>query len=199
MPTYRSAGRERQAQTTRDDIVRAARALFAERGYAGTSMADLAAPSTSPCSIYASCGSKRELLVARPDRFRGRRPALNEQMGRRARRRTCCGRRRLTRQINERCGDIIAALESAAEVEPDVAEALAEGLCRHRDGTARMAKGLGQMGALRKGVSVKQAAAIIAVTTSTPTYVQLTRDHGWSFDACERWVIESLTEQLLAA
>jgi AcrR family transcriptional regulator len=203
MPTYRSARRERQAQTTRDDIVRAARALFAERGYAGTSMADLAAAAdVAVPTIYASCGSKRELLLALLDRIDSEAdvPALNEQMGKaRSAPDLLAAGARLTRQINERCGDIIAALESAAEVEPDVAEALAEGLRRHRDGTARMAKGLGQMGALRKGVSVKQAAAIIAVTTSTPTYVQLTRDHGWSFDACERWVVESLTEQLLAA
>jgi hypothetical protein len=60
-----------------------------------------------------------------------------------------------------------------------------------------MAQQLGKLGALKSGVSVKKAAAIISVSTSSETYTELVGDHGWSYDAVERWVIQSLTEQLL--
>jgi hypothetical protein len=41
---------------------------------------------------------------------------------------------RLTRAFQERCGDIIAALFSAAGAEPELADAVAEGQRRHREG-----------------------------------------------------------------
>jgi AcrR family transcriptional regulator len=201
MATYRSARRERQAEATRADIVRAARTLFAERGYGGTSMADIAAAAdVAVPTIYASLGSKSKLLFELLELIDSEAdvPALNAKMGTAASAaEVLAAGARLTRQINERCGDIIAALTSAAQIDPAVAEALAEGQRRHRDGTARMAQRLMRLESLRKGVTTKHAAAVIAVTTSSATYAQLTGDHGWSYDDCERWVIESLTEQLL--
>jgi AcrR family transcriptional regulator len=201
MATYRSARRDRQAQTTRADIVHAARTLFAERGYAATSMNDIAtAADVAVPTIYASCGSKRELLLALLDLIDAEAgvPELNHRMEEAATAlEVIAAGARQTRQLNERCGDIIAALVSAAQVEPDVAAALAEGRRRHRDGTARMAQRLGKLKALRGGVTVKRAAAVIAVTTSSEAYASLTKEHGWTFDSCERWVLQSLSEQLL--
>jgi AcrR family transcriptional regulator len=51
--------------TRRDELVAAAARLFAERGYHGTSMADLAeAMGVQKASLYSLTGSKQELLVA---------------------------------------------------------------------------------------------------------------------------------------
>ena len=67
-PPRRSTRRAQQALATRTDILRAARSLFVQRGYAGTSMADIAAEAdVAVQTIYASCGSKGALVIALVD------------------------------------------------------------------------------------------------------------------------------------
>src|SRR5687768_16119866 len=56
--------RERRAQLTRDEILRAARHLFADRGYAQTSVRHIArAAGVSAQTVYDSVGSKQELVM----------------------------------------------------------------------------------------------------------------------------------------
>jgi AcrR family transcriptional regulator len=201
MSAYRSERRQLQAEATRRDILHAARRLFAERGYVATSMADIAsAAGVAVQTIYASCGSKRDLIMALVDvvdeeadvATLARQMAKSEDpheiiaLG-----------SRLTRQIHERAGDIVGALLSAASAEPDAAVAAEEGKRRHREGTARSAKKLKALGALREGISADEAAALIATFTWHPVYAQLTQEHGWSFDDCERWVARTLVSTLL--
>src|SRR3982751_5424792 len=56
--------RERQAQQTRDEILRAARHLFAQRGYSRTTVRDVAeAAGVSAQTVYDSVGSKQALVA----------------------------------------------------------------------------------------------------------------------------------------
>jgi AcrR family transcriptional regulator len=201
MATYKSERRQQQAQTTRRDILRAARRLFAERGYAATSMSEIAHEAgVAVQTIYASCGSKRQLVLALIDTIdeeadvagvaaelaQSDEPREIIELG-----------VRITRQLNERCGDIIGALLSAASVEPDAAAAAQEGKRRHRGGTARTAHKLHTLGALRHGLSADDAAALLATVTWHPAYVQLTQEHNWTYDHCERWITNVLVSSLL--
>ncbi len=104
---------------------------------------------------------------------------------------------RLTRRLNERCGDIIGALMSAAAVEPDAAAAAAEGARRHRAGAAGVGRKLAALGALREGVTEDEAVGLVAVLTWHPAYAQLTREHGWTFDQCEQRIVSALAAALL--
>src|SRR6185312_9425185 len=62
---YRTIGRIARMATRRDELVAVATRLFAERGYHGTSMADLAeAMGVQKGSLYSLTESKQELLVA---------------------------------------------------------------------------------------------------------------------------------------
>src|SRR5580700_10781670 len=62
---YDATGRRARAQQTRDEIAEAARRLFIENGYAGTTIADVARQAhVSPETIYKGFGSKRALLDA---------------------------------------------------------------------------------------------------------------------------------------
>src|SRR4051795_5283464 len=64
MPDKPPTLRERQAQSTRNEILGAARRLFAERGYTRTSVRDIAeAAGVSAQTVYDSIGSKQALVA----------------------------------------------------------------------------------------------------------------------------------------
>ena len=55
--------RQRQAEATKDQIARAARALFAEHGYAATTIAAIATAADIPVqTVYSALGSKARIL-----------------------------------------------------------------------------------------------------------------------------------------
>jgi len=69
---YDSRARRERADATRRTILRAARALFTTKGYAGTSVAEIARRAkVSVDTVYASVGRKPELLVAVHDMILG--------------------------------------------------------------------------------------------------------------------------------
>jgi AcrR family transcriptional regulator len=202
-PDQRSTRRQRQAQATREDILAAARRLFAEHGYANVAMTDIAREAdVAVQTIYASVGSKRALVFALLD-------VIDEQsdvpaLGRRiveapSAREALAAGVHLTRHMQERVGDVISALMSASVVDADAAAAAQEGLARHRNGAAAIAQRMSALGGLRDGVSEQEAAASISVLTSTAVYKQLRREFDWSFDDCERWILAGLSDLLLAA
>jgi AcrR family transcriptional regulator len=200
-PTRRTTRRAKQAQATRMDILRAARRLFAERGYAGTAMSDIAAEAdVAVQTIYASCGSKRELVAALADVIDDEAdvPALSKELRAATDPHAAIAiAARLTRQVHERCGDVILALASAAAVEPGAAEAMAEGQRRHRAGTAGLVRKLKAMGALRDGVSIERGAAQASLLLNSAVYWELVNDHGWSYDDVEGWARDTLATLLL--
>jgi TetR/AcrR family transcriptional regulator of autoinduction and epiphytic fitness len=60
---YNSARRRAQAEQTRRQIVEAARRLFADRGYVGTTVEAIAGQAqVAPETVYAAFGSKRAVL-----------------------------------------------------------------------------------------------------------------------------------------
>lgn len=64
MPRNPPTLRERQAQLTRDEILKAARRLFADRGYTRTSIRDIAeAAGVSAQTVYDSIGPKQALVA----------------------------------------------------------------------------------------------------------------------------------------
>ena len=197
----RSTRRAKQAQATRMDILRAARRLFSERGYTATSMADIAAEAdVAVQTIYASCGSKRELVVALVDVIddEAEVPALAQELRAATDARTAIAiAARLTRQIQERCGDVIRALSSAAAVEPGAAEAMAEGRRRHRAGIAGLVSKLQAMGALRKDISPERGTAQATLLLGGTVYAELVDDHGWTYDEVEQWARDTVAGVLL--
>ena len=73
----------------------------------------------------------------------------------------------LDRSLFEHCGDIIASVRGAAEVEPEFAGVYAEGQRRHTAGTTFLADRLAAMGALRDEVDPAAAAGIIGMYAAT--------------------------------
>ncbi len=193
--------REVAAAETRREILRAARRLFAAHGYAGTSLQQIAEESgVAVQTIYSSVGSKAALVLALNDLIDEE--AGVAQLGAGVRAETdppamIAQAIHLTRQLNERCGDLLQVLLSAAPAEPDVAAAFADGMRRHESGARAMTQRLGTLGALQAGTTPERAAAAFSMMTSPPSWQQLTQRAGWTFDDSEAWLTESLTQLLL--
>lgn len=198
---YRSEHRQRQAEETRRRILASARRLFTEKGYAATSVADLAAEAgVSVPTVYASVGNKRELARSLVEFVNAEGGVYdNDARQRRATTPTELVRlnMHLVRELNEKCGDIMRAVRSAAHNEPDLVPVVQAGDGYHRDGEYAMAARLAEMGALRAGMDVERAGAIVTVLASSATIDQLVLEHGWSYDAVETWLVDTLCDLLL--
>lgn len=200
MAAYKPSRRRLQAEATERDIVQAARQLFAQNGYSRTSMGQIAAEAgVAIQTIYASVGSKRDLLARMTDLIdqESGRAELEAEMAAapdpRALLALCI---RLTRQVAERCGDIITAVYAAARFEPEMAAVLEEGRRRHREGTRGVAEALAGAKSLAPGLSADTAARQLAVLTYSETYFLLTSDFQMSYDDAEAWVREAVEVSL---
>jgi AcrR family transcriptional regulator len=201
MTTRRPNRREVAAAETRREILRTARRLFAEHGFAGTSVQRIAEESgVAVQTIYSSVGTKSALVLALSDLIEEEAgaPGLNAEVAQETDPRQLIATGvHLTRQLNERCGDIIGVLWSAESVEPDAAAVVAEGIRRHNRGTSQAAQRLAVLGALRADTTPERAAAVLSMMMSPASWQQLTHGAGWTFDEAETWLTASLIQLLL--
>jgi AcrR family transcriptional regulator len=191
---YRSTRRTAQAEATRRLIVDAAARVFAERGYAGATLAAIAeAADVALPTVYASIGGKPALLSAIHERIDQASdvPAALERM---AAETDPVELVRMaiatTRRINEGFGDLIAVLRAAASSEPDAAAALGAGLKNHRIGFDFVARRLDELGALRDGLSPQAASEALGVLTLWSTWESMVHHYAWSWDAAADWLLD---------
>lgn len=191
-----------QALETKRLIVAAARRLFTAKGYGATSVAEIAEEAgVAVPTVYASVGTKAtllRLLLDRIDEEAGIGELAAELATTTQVERVLQLEIQITRQLAERCGDIIAALQSAAGVEPEMAATYAAGMARHRAGAEATVDRLIQLGKLRAEIDREAATAVVATLTAPSVYASLTRDHGWTYDSCRGWLEDTLATQLLA-
>jgi len=198
----RPTRRVQQATQTRSDIVAAARRLFATRGYAKTSMARIAAEAgVSVQTIYDSLGSKRAIVLALNDlidtegdvsTLAARIPGATDHhelldiaVG-------------ISRNINERCADILRVIYDSAALEPEMKQVRDESRRRHRTGIAGIAGRLAALGALRPDLGAVAAADVIAALTDPNVARTFAEEYGWSWDRWHTWTVAALATLVLA-
>jgi len=201
MPENPPSLRERKAQLTRDEILRAARRLFAERGYASTSVREIAqAAGVSAQTVYDSVGSKQEVVARLNDLIDAEagiggivRAAAESGDPREA----VAAPARVVRSIIENCGDIVRAVVTGAAAEPALAAVLAEGHRRHVEGARRVVGLLQRLDGLDPSVEPDQAAETLAVLSDATFALMLRDDYGWSPERIETWITETSRTLLL--
>jgi AcrR family transcriptional regulator len=202
-------GKGRQARTrlARKAVVEAARALFLERGYAGTTIEAISDLSdVPPATVYRLFSSKLGILkalldvsiagdeeaVALEDRLHVR-ALLTDQDPRSQ----LSGLARTIRGIMSRAEPVHRILVSAAGSDPDAAALLADLLRQRQHGHAQIARSLARAGALRPQLGERDADDIIHAVTSPEVYRLLVCDRAWPPERYEQWVKEILIDQLL--
>lgn len=215
---YRSALRAEQAQDTRRRILRAATRLFVANGYAGTTVAAVAAEAgVVPETIYGTVGGKRGLLEGVIDativaHLEPLLAAENDQSGRWVETdspsrwveidRLGTAHERLHAwgefvcEILAHTSPIHAVIRGAADGEPFAVE-LRERLLRDRlaDITASIRRYAGD--SLRSGLTVEQAGERACALMSPEMHHLITVGLGWTPDQHREWLCHLLVTELL--
>jgi AcrR family transcriptional regulator len=201
MPDKPMRLRDRQAQQTRAEILRAARRLFAENGYSRTSVRQVAQEAgVSTQTVYDSIGSK-QALVAHLNDLIDTEAGVGEIVGTAAGsgdpQQVAAMSARVMRSIVENCGDILHALVTGAAAEPELRAVLEEGHRRHVEGARSVVRLLKKLGALGAGVDARTAAESLAALTDFRFAMLLRDSYGWSLDRVESWMVETSRTLLL--
>jgi AcrR family transcriptional regulator len=202
-----TAAPQARTRRTKASVVDAARGLFDERGYAATTIEAISERSDTPqATIYRLFASKLGILKAvidvaivgdDEDVAMADRPQVRELLA------DLDGQERLAqfaallRDLMARTAPVHRLLADAARSDPDAASLLAEIADQRQAGQRRIARSLARSGALRAGVRERDAADIIHALASPEVYGLLVLDRGWSAERYERWMADSLCQQLL--
>ena len=207
--SYDSPLRREQASRTRAAVLEAARALFLDQGYAGTTIREVATSAgVSPETVYSVFGNKRAILSALLDvaiagddepvpiierawvdelraapRIRTRLRILADNGAR----------------ILERRAPIDALLRSAADADPAIARMRDEAVGRRFAGQQALLRLVigDESERLRQGLTEAEAADILFAVGSPETWHALVIHRGWTNTAFADWYAETLERQLL--
>jgi AcrR family transcriptional regulator len=203
---YQSARRREQAGATRRAVLGAARSLFTERGYSGTSVADIAAlAGVAVDTVYASVGRKPQLLLAVHDMVLGsadepvpaeQRDYVRDMQGATGAREKLGIYAAALGRLLPRTVPLANALRVAALTDPDC-RAVWNGLNERRARNMRLlAADLRSTGEVRADLSDDEVADLIW-STNSPEFYLLTTSRGRTPEQYAAMVRDLWTRTLL--
>lgn len=197
--SYDSTRRREAAAVTRTDVVAAAGRLFAERGWAGTSMRDIArVAGVSVETVYATAGSKAEVLKVALDVGvvgdddpvpLGERPQFHALAVGPPRERVAAAADLLT-AVQPRTAGLWRALEQGAQTDAGLAEVRAAFVAGQRVSIRAAITAIAQRPPTRREVDGIWAVIGPAV------YLRLVEQAGWTDEDYREWTAEVLARLL---
>ena len=201
MPSEQPTLRERQAEFTRQEILAAARRLFAEHGFTRTSVRDIArAAGVSAQTVYDSIGSKQAVVARLNDLIdteAGIGAIVGETIATEDPQQVAALSARITGSMLEHCEDIIRALVTGAAAEPEIQVVLDEGHRRHVEGARTVVRLLQDLKALARSSDAAASSEILAALTDFRFALLLRESYGWSPERIESWMAQASRDLLL--
>jgi AcrR family transcriptional regulator len=205
---YDNSRRQAQVRTTRLGVIETAKRLFTDNGYPANTIEAIAEAADVPLpTLYRLFGSKRALLAAVLDTAFGGddqpiafadRPAVRAARAEPDPAKMVTAFARIAREFMERSSAILHVLATAAQVDPDAAELLAQIRRQRHTGQSRIVAALQARGALDPGLGSSEAADMVYALLSPEVHRILTVERGWPADRYERWIARSLSALLPA-
>lgn len=202
--SYDNDGRRAQSEETRLRILDAARALLIEKGYRATTVAQIARDAgVHVDTLYALVGRKpailRELIelsISGGDKAVApeERDYVQQMRGEPDAGRKLAIYAAAMTAIQARMAPLFLALRDAASTEPEARLVWREISDRR---AANMRRLVGELGDLRPGMGIDEAADVVWATASSELFVLLTDERGWPLDRYRDWLTVTWTRLLL--
>ena len=194
-----SGYRQRQAEATKREVARVARALFAEHGYVATTMSTISAEADIPVqTIYSAFGSKAKILdkiteLWMSETLTASRAAAYLEEANPSRQLRMLAE--LNRHQMENGSDVVAIYQEAAASDPQMAETLRNVLAAREREIRKLIDAISPK--LRSDLSVDSALDLTLALTMPELYHLLVAERGWSQRRYEIWLGDTLVDQLL--
>ena len=191
--------RERQAEATKSQIASAARALFAEHGYAATTIAAISAAADIPVqTVYSSLGSKAKILERITQSWMEEAQTVSlaqASLQETDPRQQLLLLAELNRRQLEVGSDVVAIYQEAARADPGMARTLQRVLAAREREIRKLLRTTARHH--RPGLTLDRALDITLALTLVEVYRTLVIGRGWSARRYEAWLGDSLIAQLL--
>jgi AcrR family transcriptional regulator len=203
---YRSELRQRQAEETRLRVVAAAAALFANLGYARTTLAKIAAAAGVSAETVQAHGPKAALMIASVEYAAfgviGDHNVFDLELGQRFvaitdRDEAVDVLVAEQTAVHQRSASVTQALVGAAAVDPELDGYLDELIAGVGRQIRRVLEVSRQRGWVRDDVPFDELVETTAVISSIETYTRMVHRDGWSVDAYRAWFRRMLDEVVL--
>jgi AcrR family transcriptional regulator len=203
---YRSELRQRQANETRLRVVAAAAELFADLGYARTTLSKIAAAAGVSVETVQAQGSKASLMIAAVEfaafGVTGDQSVLDLELGQRFVATTDRDEAvdlMVTEQtaVHERAAQATRALYGAAANDPQLDGYLDELIAGVGRQVRRLLEVCAERGWLRDDLPFDEIVETAVVISSIETYIRMVQHDGWSHDDYRNWFRRMLDETVL--